>query len=255
MTDQPERNSQFPRFATYPILRFEVCMIRLFQICVPACLAVLAALPNVEASAGVVITVQNAQLSPMGNGIVDVLIRGDANETLSNFGFAFRIDPLGGATTQLRFASLQNDLQLGDANYVFAAGSLKRDGDPALSITPEPVGTVFTDILPNDSFIGTDSYTLIAPSSITLTNSDRLLARLELTPGPGLLAPVVGDQFSISLVDGPLTSFLDESLADLPYSFTAGIVRVTAVPEPSTFLTAIFGIAFGLRLRLRARVH
>lgn len=207
-------------------------------------------------NAGVVVTVLNAQFAPMGNGTVDVFIRSDANDTLSNFGFNFRIDPLGGTTTQLRFASVQSDLQLLDANYVFAAGSLKRDGDPSLLILPEPVGTVTTDVFPNDNFVGTDSFALLAPPSITLTNSNRLLARLELISGPGLLAPVAGDQFSISLVDSPFTSFLDENLSEIQYSFTAGTVSITAVPEPGTFMTTfllgvlISGIRFGRRLRV-----
>ena len=215
------------------------------------------ALSSSVVEAGVVVTVLNAQFAHTGNGTLDVLIRSDANDTLSNFGFNLRIDPLGGTTSQLRFATAQSDLQLIDANYIFAAGSLKRDGDPSLLIPPEPVGSVFTDAFPNDSYIGTDSYTLLAPPSITLSNTNLLLARLELTPGPGLLAPVVGDQFSISLVDGPFTSFLDENFTEIPYTFTSGTVTITAVPEPGTLLTTLLlGLAFGsTHIGRRLRVY
>ena len=204
------------------------------------------------AQAGVVISIVNTQFAPTQIGFVDVFIRSDANDTLSNFAFNFRIDPVGATSTQLQFSDPQSDLQLLESNYVFAAGSLKRDGDPSLLIDPESVGNVFTDIFPNDSYVGTDSFTLLAPASVTLTSSNLLLARLELTPGPGLLAPVVGDQFAITLVDGPFTTFLDENLNAMSYSSNVGTVNITAVPEPGTFwLVLVLGLVVSLSKSMR----
>ena len=214
---------------------------------VSICLSLTLVLSIGVAQAGVVISIVNTQFTPTQIGFVDVFIRSDANDTLSNFAFNFRIDPVGATSTQLQFSDPQSDLQLLESNYVFAAGSLKRDGDPSLLIAPESVGNVFTDIFPNDSYVGTDSFTLLAPASVSLTSSNLLLARLELTPGPGLLAPVVGDQFTISLVDGPFTTFLDENLNAISYSSNVGTVNITAVPEPSAFwLLLVAGLVISL---------
>lgn len=193
--------------------------------------------------AGIVVTILDRQLSPSESSFIDVMIRSDSNDTLTNFSFDLHIQQSGTTSTQLRFSTLQSDSQLSNPDYVFAGGSLKRDGDPALLIDPEAVGSAYTELYPRDSFVGTDSHTLLVPSSITLTSTDRLLARLELESGPGFLAPAAGDRFVVTLVDGPFTTFLDENFSEVSYVSSPGTITVSVVPEPGSFVSMLIGIA------------
>jgi hypothetical protein len=184
---------------------------------------------------------------------LDVWIRSSQSTTLSDVAFEFRIVPLGDTATQLRFVAPQNDLQLNDASYLFAAASLKRDGDPLVGLMPDAVGVVSTNQFEHDTFIGSDSATpSVLPGSVTLGTTNLLLARLELVAAPDLLAPVAGDSFRVELLTSQFTSFVNPN-DELPVSFvwSGGTVHINAVPEPSgmVLVTLFFG---GMFLRSRA---
>ncbi|MDX1925335.1 MAG: PEP-CTERM sorting domain-containing protein [Pirellulaceae bacterium] len=201
--------------------------------------------------AGVVLNIANSTVQEGSGGFVDVFIRSDGTDFLSDFSFDFRIEALNGGVRQLRFTSPQSDQQLNRANYVFAGGSIKRDGDALFGISPSSVGSVGTSFSGylHDSFIGNDSVAPFANSStgVLLDSQEKLLVRLDLTLALGLLSPRAGDQFRVSLASSPVTAFLDPNLSPLSFTSNVGIVQITAVPEPSSLslflVVAIFGTA------------
>lgn len=204
--------------------------------------------------AGLIITIGNSSITAGGPGSLDVFIRSDSGtEQLTDVAFEFRIEPLNGAATQLRFANPQSDAQLADGNYLFALGSLKRDGEASLAIPASAVGAVSTTSYVRDTYIATDSaIPLLSPITVTTTN--RLLAKLDLAPAGGLLAPVAGDQFRVRLQVGPFTEFLND-INSIAFSSTPGVVNVIAVPEPSPVLLLASWAAFSPMWRRRQQAN
>lgn len=203
------------------------------------------------ALAGLVVSIANAQFLPGQGGTLDIFVRSDDVDRLSNFGFSLRIEQRGATNTQLRFATPQSDSQLGSLNYVFQAGSIKRDGDSALNIAPSAVGSTSTTIYLNDSFVGTDSFVSNTEIATTIGTTNQLLARLDLVSGPGFLGTSEGDSFRVRLQDGAFTQFLDDNLAAISYSSNVAIITVAAVPEPSSL--HMFAIGCVARLIVRRR--
>lgn len=181
------------------------------------------------ARADLLISIDSANLAPGASTTVDVVVSSDAplGDELGLFGFEFRISGLG--PTRLDFVDPQSDLQLGDANYVFAGDSL--------AASFPPVGIVDTTVLPNDTFTGGDA--TLGGGSITLDATERLLARLEITAAT-TLPPVIGDSFTIELVAGGFTFFQDDAFNDIDFSSTPG--AVTIVPEPGSNLLCLSGL-------------
>lgn len=208
---------------------------------------------SAAARASLIIAIDDAQFSPGGGGVVDVWISSDGSDTLNRFNFQFAIAPVGSTATQLRFLNPQNDSQLTDSRYVFAGGSLKHSGIPPF-IPPSAVGSVSTTVTTNDTFIGADISTA---GNVTLGSTPKLLAELDLVPGPGTLAPGAGDLFTIDLVSGVNTVFKNSSTT-LVYTSTPGTISfASSAPEPASlvlFGTGVLGLALGgLRDRTRRR--
>jgi hypothetical protein len=202
---------------------------------------------------GVMVEIGSATFAPGAAGTLDVTISSSTNLSINSAAFEFLIEPQFGTATQLRFSSPQNDLQLTFPSYLFAAESLKRDGDPVFGIPSSSVGTITTSAsgYTNDRFVGSDS-TVDLLSSVTLTSTPRLLVRLQFVSGPGLLSPIEGDLFKVSLVGSPFTEFIDGDFEPIAYSSTPGLISISAVPEP----TSIFCLLVGLGttwLRLRTK--
>ena len=208
----------------------------------------------VQSSYGAItLTIENAVFSPGAGGTLNVWISSNPNVMLSDLSFEFRVSAVGATATQLSFTAPQSDLQLNNANYVFATSSIKRDGDPVFGIPIEAVGTVSTSTFPNDTYIGFDG---VAPSSpagpVNLGTTNLLLATLELSAGNGLLAPVEGDAFRVELIASGFTQFFDQNGSTIAFSSSGGAISITAVPEPS----GVFGIlAFGSVAMLRRYVR
>lgn len=216
----------------------------------PSLLALIISLCLVApAHAALVISADNVLVGPGFSEVqVDVWIRAaSADVTLTNFDFEFLVAPVAGTSSELRFLNPQQDLQLSDPNYVFAGGSVRRDGLPPF-FSAGPVGDVSESVTPDDTFdggdISHDGFIPFAP--VTLTTDRRLLVRLQLIPDPDGVTPDIGDQFVIDLIEEPITTF-----GGLTYEFEGGTITVgegpvTVIPEPSG-LTIFAGLAaFGL---------
>lgn len=186
--------------------------------------------------AGLIITVGDLSLPQGGTGFVNVTIRSDeaSGDSLNLASFQFAIDTLG--ATQLEFVDPQPDSQLVDAAYVFAGDSF----DDAFFL---PVGTVSTDVVPNDTFTGGDS--TLSGSDVIVT-TDRLLARLQVTSAT-TLPPGAGDKFTIRLITGPSTSF-ESTGGSVAFSGVDGTVTISpaSVPEPSSFCLLLGAAAIGV---------
>jgi len=195
---------------------------------------------NRAATAGLLVSVGNTVIQEGGTGYVDVTIESDAplGDPLAMFGFEFRIETAG--ATRLDFVTSQSDWQLTSSDYVFA-------GDSLADLFP-PVGTVATTIVPDDTYVGGDGTE--SGDELLVGSLNRLLVRLEVTAQTAL-PPVLGDTFTIRLVDGPNTFFLDSAFNDVAYQSTFGTVQV--VPEPATWVLAALGTLIILpRLSRRA---
>lgn len=197
------------------------------------------------AQAGLVVRIDDVNIVAGQGGIVNVYLSSDGVDPITDFSFEFRITPVDGNPRQMLFADPQSDSQLFDSSYVFDRASLKRDGDPSLGITPSPVGDISTTLRPQDTFLGFDSDPTLLGASVGA--SELLLARLDLGPAVGLLAPIEGDQFQIEMVTGAGSGsfFLDlNSATDLivPFTSTSGTITVTAVPEPTSLWFAVSGL-------------
>lgn len=165
---------------------------------------------------------------------IDVFIRTDAGtQDLDSFGVEFRITAPG--ATQLRFLDPQSEGFQGDPDYVFFGMA-----------SPPPVTVVNTNNFTDDTLAVSD-FTTGGPAAISTSN--RLLARLEVIPGPGSLAPAEGEVFTISITPGGATFFVDANFTEVPFTSTDGAVTVgpAAVPEPAGLLLA------GMTVLLSAR--
>jgi hypothetical protein len=192
--------------------------------------------------ADVILTVESITLAEGTAGTVDVSIRSTTGaDLLEAFGLEFRITTASGG--ELRFLNPQTGGHLSDGNYLFFNNST--------SALAPPGSNVSTTTYADDTYIGGD--TTLA-GMVTVPVSDRLLARLELTPAAGAAAPQAGDTFLISLVSGPNTFFIADlsDPVEVPFTVTPGAVVITAVPEPWTlWLAGLGGVGVLIARRLR----
>jgi hypothetical protein len=181
---------------------------------------------------------------------VDVFIRTNAgNQTLD--GFQTRINLTGGPAGGLIFSAVQAEAQLGiggPSGYVFFGKSISQNTSSNIGI-----------VLPGgSSYIGADStddgsaIPLVGnPDPITLTTTNRLLYRLNLSA-------VTAGNYNIDL-NGAVSSFysdqLDPANTTVTFSSTAGTLNVSAVPEPSSLLLIAVGCAGMRAFRRRCRVQ
>jgi hypothetical protein len=207
------------------------------------CLSVGLFVPSL-ARADLIISIGSTSIVEGGTGFVDVFIRSDdINELLSGFSFEFVISPMVGSNV-LAFSDPQSDAQLNDPNYILAGASAAAG----------PPQTAVGVVSPETTYVGVDGTPDASGVPVPLTN--RLLARLDLSTLSSTPA-VAGNVFSIDLANTLQTIFFDDTFAAIPYTYTPGVVTVSAassVPEPSSLLlcTGALGAA-GLIRRSRAR--
>lgn len=200
----------------------------------------------------VVISADNVFVNPGFSEVqVDVWIRAaSADVSLASFDFEFRVAPMAGSGSELRFLDPQQDLQLSDPGYIFAGGSVRRDGFFPV-FAAGPVGEVNSSLggTPDDTFIGgdisRDATDMFVPVTLT-ADLPRLLVRLELIPDFDAVTPNIGDQFFIDLIPGANTVF-----SGLEFEFEQGSVTVaessvTVIPEPSSLV--LWGLVAGIGL-------
>lgn len=187
------------------------------------------------------IAIANANVAPNGSGEILVTLSG-TGESTNLVGYEFRITPMGGASSQLKFLQETEEF-LSDANYVFSGNSAAAN-DAVLS----SVGTVTTTVLPNDTFIGGDSSDDFANVPVAGT---KLLVKIPVqhSVGPADPQTTVGHQFSVSLVptsgDSSAfgggtsnTGFLDSVQTGVAFESQSGIVTII-VPEPAVCVSFI----------------
>lgn len=214
------------------------------------CLFVLGLLlQTVSASAGILISMQNATLT--GSGFIDVMVSSTATpgspDLLDSFSAKLVLAPVGAATVAgLQFSNPQNDSQLGLGNYVFSGNSL----------TPAPLGNVTSATATNDTYTFGDA--TVSGSGISLNSSQPayLLGRIDLS----VVAATPGSQYTLTLANDAFTDFSDPSFGPLtidPASFNSATITIgtltAAVPEPGHWL-ALFGLSsllVGLHRRRR----
>ena len=194
-------------------------------------LAALAILMGSHAYAGLIVEVQDLDLSIGGSGTVDVLIRSDSTDTVDFINHEFQIF----GSSNLVFDEIQDTSEEFDPDYLFFGdnvGLLQDNGPPLFT----PTNVVHTDL----TFSGT---------GVLLDTTSRLLVRLDVTHIGTTL-----ETFQIGLVDNGLTFAEDPFFVPTAFnasSFTnTGTVNI--VPEPTTL--SYIGIAaacFGFRRKRR----
>lgn len=220
----------------------------------PVLLAISVVLGTEIASAGIIVTVGSAVAS-QGQGVaIDIFAQSDlvGGEVLEVFNAEFQVVPDPGVASVFNIASIP-DIS-GTSNYVFAGTSSGFLG----TIVGPPFDT---------AIVGDFGYAL-------LDATPKRLARLELSPGPGFLAPTAGDRFRMDLRPGSgdsrglvdatsNTGFLrfdfdlDFNLISEPVAFesSSGSVLVASqvVPEPASFVYWTLGMICLCWSRIRSR--
>lgn len=216
------------------------------------------------ARAGVIVTVGSISLTAGSLGWVPVYLSSDSGIIdLASTNFEFQITTAG--STRLDFMSSPDpahDPTFSDSKYVFFNNS----GDQTLGV---PLGGMSTVNAPNDTFIGSDSYTGSGNVSVPITSpiltDNLLLAYLPVTTLTSL-PPTKSDAFTISLVpsmsgaignptglDGN-TGFADSEGNYYSFTSTPGTVTILApsvVPEPASFGLMLAGVIGMLAIRRR----
>lgn len=202
-------------------------------------------LAPLTASAALIYSIEVAdlQIAPNGAGQINVSVTG-TGDLLNLAGYEFRIAPVMGTTSQLRFTE-EIEGFLSAADYLFVGNSAAQD-----DAIPSTVGTVSTMTLPSDTFVGGDSTSDFTDIAI---NGTKLLVRLNVAhdTGPADPATTFGHSFSLSLVPasgdstafasgGSNTGFVDGSFGTVAFDSTSGTVTV-AIPEPSVLVLVVTG--------------
>jgi hypothetical protein len=192
----------------------------------------------------IILTVGDTVIRPGGTGFVDVQIRSTAASTdlLDIVGAEFRLTTAGGTT--LAFVSSPPDEHLAESQYLF-------NGDSANQLLGPPAALVLDAPTLDDTYLGGDG--TLSRSGVSVPTVDTLLFRLELTTLTDA-PPVLGDVFTLTLIPGPSTIFLDPDFKDLPLhadSRLQGVITIAAteVPEPGSLV--LLGLAATLGLLTR----
>ena len=191
----------------------------------------------------IIVDVQDASIAANGSGFVNVLIssNGTLTDLIGSFGFEFEISAptVNGA---LRFSAVQSNSETvataPDYDYVFLG-----DSTNFIAIRQDP---------DEQRLVGGDA----ASANVNIAGGPFLMARLEIEHFTGTPLAAVGETFTISLVPGVNTDFLDENLASLTQGIhSSGIVTITsaAVPEPGTWGVLLAGSAVGLWWKRRSK--
>lgn len=201
----------------------------------------LAATISSPLSADIIVDIQDATIAAGGTGFVDVLISSNSISDLASFGFEFQISAptVNGA---LRFSAVQSDSETTaqsplDYDYVFLGDSINFS---AVRQDPD-----------EQSLVGGDA----ASANVSITGTQLLMARLEIEHITGTPLAAVGDTFTVSLLPGPNTEFLDENLAPVNlFSSSSGTITITAaVPEPGSTSILLASSAAGFWWTRRKR--
>jgi hypothetical protein len=173
-----------------------------------------------SAQADVAVTVGDLELTPGGDGVVEVRISG-GGDGLAAFGFQLLITPEEKTTSYLEFNNSQPD-PTSDSSYVLSGNSIGYVAVPAKTVTP------------NDTLNGGDS---TADGGTVPVAAPKLLARLKVAHDCGAADPstTIGHAFTMELVPssglgGPNTFFLDGSSGSIQFTSTPGRIEIVRQP-------------------------
>jgi hypothetical protein len=224
---------------------------RLWVRCLAVLVAGFAVLPS---RADLVVSIGSTAVAPGATGsvTVDITNSGSSAVQINSYGIQLVIAPISPTLSQLAF-TMPTAQQLGylsDPDYIFVNNSFD-------AIPPPFVGSPTQTIYYNDTFNATDSTADGNTVSIGVGQT-YLLAVLPITTLTQL-EPQLGDSFSVSLnpasgtgsSSGGATTFFDvldsnnNEISFVPFTSTPGTVTIStaAVPEPSTLMLALLGIA------------
>lgn len=173
------------------------------------------------AQADLIITGENATVTPGGVGTVDFMISSTNSDTIDSFNLQLQITTTSGnSVLQFTPSASQPDFSI-NSNYVFLGTS----GGPPLWSNPTETATT------NDTIAGGD----FSSSDITITSS-YLLAQVQFQADAGAS---LGDTFAISLVTSAAFTNFNDGNTSIAYTSSAATVTVT--PEPATL--ALAGVA------------
>ncbi|MFO0889624.1 MAG: hypothetical protein U0790_10855 [Isosphaeraceae bacterium] len=165
----------------------------------------------------------------------------DGTDVLDAFGVEFRLTSSTGH--YLSFVSPPADAQLGDPAYLF-------HDDSVSELVGPPSGSVSTVDNPDDTYIGGDGTLSGLGVAVPTQDAAKILLVLQVTV-PEDSGVQDGDVFQLSLIRGPSTFFLGPIPSDgeppsLDVRFDGASIRISAVPEPSSLVTAAIGLTLGL---------
>lgn len=203
--------------------------------------AILFAWPK-SSEAALVIDVRDAVIGPGQTGFLDVYVSSTGTNIVGTANYMFQIGNIGSPASALELINPQTLSANGQPDYLFASDL-------------DPLGLFIFSQTASEIEVGDFS---ASGNGVTVDSMSRLLFRFDLQHvlGPGQSADqAIGDQFSLTLLPGAGTFFLDESGVDIaidPSSRLSGFVTVnaTAVPEPGiTGLMLMAGVVGGWRMR------
>jgi hypothetical protein len=191
--------------------------------------------------AAVIVSIPTVNVSVGGTGTIEVFVApSGASESLSFASIGIKLNPIGGATSGLRFVDPPTLTVESAPNYLFG-------GNSANTTFNLDGRTVSTTDLGNDTFAFNDATASFNDFELS---SALLLLRAQVES----FVPIgedsndyVGEQFEIEIVS---VAFNNMSLNPIPIVGTGGVLQLTAIPEPSTILTVILSFTFfGFRCR------
>jgi hypothetical protein len=196
-------------------------------------LAFVIALASGADAAVISIEVGGLSLAPDGAGQIDVRVTG-SGESVNLAGYEFRITPVVGVSSQLRFVE-EDEAFLNAGDYLFAGlSAAASDG------LPSSIGVVSTTTLPGDTFVGGDG----AQDFSDVIVSSNLLVRLQVQhdSGPADPATTLGHAFTVALVPttgdsvdfsngASNTGLVNSAFGTVAFNSLSGTVSVV-VPEP-----------------------
>lgn len=197
-----------------------------------------------EANAALTVSISSADVQVGGKGSVFIELTG-ANDPIQSFQVEVKVSPVGSVGSSLQLIDPSPDDIYTDTNFIFFNDSFSED----FAIDPSVVSSVDS---PSDTLSLIDS---TSGGTNVLVSTPKRLGRIDFQhrfPAASDPSSLVGDQFTFEIVN---TSFADQNFANVPFSVNpvAGMVTISAVPEPSVSLLCLAISTLAMTRRFKRR--